>query len=472
MFIQMQGPLFEEVQTSRVFSDSKTFVDAIPLCDPKLILEQFEVSKSPLKTFIQDKFLLPVLSDNKQLKSKTMKQYIENHWSLFTKTFVDSSKFSTLIPLPFPHVVPGGRFRECYYWDSYFTSLGLKNHKPLVENMVNNFAYLIETYGFIPNGNRHYYLSRSQQPWFSHQLELLKDYGYDIGPYSHHLETEYQYWMRGSEAITEREHLVKMDDGSMLNRYWDMKNNPRPESYYEDYQLNVDDVRHLRAACESGWDFSSRWTQDGKTMSKICTCDIIPIDLNCLLYHMETLLAEFAAKIGDLEKMSYFQNAQDSRALAINKYCYNEDEGFFLDYNYKSQSFTPVLSLAGVMPLFVKLATKSQAAKVADNIEKHFLYDGGLVSTLNESKEQWDFPNGWAPLQWIAIKGLKNYGFDKLANEISQRWLKLNDKVFKETHVMHEKYNVVDMTVASGGEYAPQEGFGWTNGIASKLMES
>ena len=155
----------------------------------------------------------------------------------------------------------------------------------------------------------------------------------------------------------------------------------------------------------------------------------------------------------------------------MNKYLWNEEAGFYSDYNFYKQKPTEVLSLAGVYPLFFEISDEARAAKMATTVERLFLKPGGVVSTPFNTGQQWDAPNGWAPLQWITIKGLKNYGFDSLASRITNRWLHLNEEVYKRTFKMLEKYNVEDLSKESGGgEYPTQDGFGWTNGVYLKLL--
>lgn len=138
-------------------------------------------------------------------------------------------------------MVPGGRFREVYYWDSYFTMLGLaeSGHWDKVEYMVANFAAEIDAWGHIPNGNRTYYLSRSQPPFFSFMVSLLATHDGDqvLKTYQPQLEKEYRYWMAGADALapgSADKRAVRMADGALLNRYWDNNDTPRPESWLDD----------------------------------------------------------------------------------------------------------------------------------------------------------------------------------------------------------------------------------------------
>lgn len=287
--VQELSPLYEEVQMSGLFADSKYFVDAVPLQPVADIMAAYTAARSTpdfdLRRFIETHFQLPAEADNSyRSDNKPIHIHLAELWNVLTRT--PDQQAGTLIPLPHPYIVPGGRFREVYYWDSYFTMLGLQVSKrvDLIENMVNNFAYLINTVGFIPNGNRSYYLGRSQPPFFASMvLLLMEEKGEEIlGKYLSPLEKEYAFWMDGlsqlSDTQTTYRRVVRMPDGSVLNRYWDDMDTPRPEAFTEDKHLaessgrNPQEVyRHIRAAAESGWDFSSRWFSDGETMQTIQT---------------------------------------------------------------------------------------------------------------------------------------------------------------------------------------------------------
>ena len=167
-----------------------------------------------------------------------------------------------------------------------------------------------------------------------------------------------------------------------------------------------------------------------------------------------------------------YKTKYTARKKAILKYCWSKERTFFMDYNFRQKKQTDTYSLAGVYPLFFNISDKQQAISVSAKIRSSFLKDGGVISTLNTTEQQWDAPNGWAPLQWITIQGLRNYGSDILANEIKKRWLNLNEKIYTETFRMLEKYNVVNTSLKSGGgEYPTQDGFGWTNGVFQKLSK-
>jgi alpha,alpha-trehalase len=485
------GELFEKVQFGQLFKDSKTFADCIPKFPTDKILANYEDASLDkgfnLQTFINENFVIPpaIISDFQSDTSKIAAEHIDSLWGVLTRQ-PDANTNGTLIPLPYPYVVPGGRFREVYYWDSYFTMLGLQKSERwnLIENMVDNFSYLIKTVGFIPNGNRTYYQGRSQPPFYSLMVKILAD-GKGEGTltkYLPYLQKEYDFWMDGVSTLKEGSlayrRVVQLSDTTYLNRYWDDIPKARPESYKEDIELinslengGETEYRHIRAAAESGWDFSSRWFKDGQYMSTIHTTEIIPVDLNALLYHLEMTLADAYLKNGNTEKSIEYVQRSDNRKKALIHYCWNEKDGFFQDYDFVAKEQTKVASLAAMYPLYFNMVEQYQADSVANVIARNFLQSGGLTSTLNVTNQQWDAPNGWAPLQWISIQGLRNYGHTSLADTIKNRWVNMNVAVYKKTGKMLEKYNVYELGQESGGgEYPLQDGFGWTNGVLLRLL--
>ncbi|MCZ4244715.1 alpha,alpha-trehalase TreF [Pedobacter punctiformis] len=484
--------LFDQVQLGGIYPDGKSFVDALPKKSPTEIMKAYQLQKNAedfnLRHFVDEHFVVP---ENHNVAyasdiSAGIEKHLDTLWGVLKRNpDIISGHQTSLIPLPNAYIVPGGRFREIYYWDSYFTMLGLKEagKKVLIKNMVDNFAWLIRNYGFIPNGNRTYYLTRSQPPFFSLMVQLLaeSDPSVKISDYCDVLEKEYAFWMKGTENLQKGKalnHLVKLKDGSVLNRYYDAGAVPREESYAEDLksaqktlQAKPDFYRNVRSAAESGWDFSTRWFADGKSFGQIITTDLIPVDLNGLLYNLENVIATAYIQKGDATKAKLFSTRAIKRKQAILKYCWNPSLKFFTDYNWKKQQPSKQLTLAATSPLFFKIATNVQAAAVVEKIQADFLKKGGLITTLNKSGEQWDNPNAWAPLQWISIAGMRNYGYNELADTVSNRWINLNVKVFEQTGKLMEKYDAsAPESLGGGGEYPLQDGFGWTNGVLLKLL--
>jgi len=485
------GELFKEVALQRVFPDGKTFVDCVSDSSPAELLQLYEEQRLEedfnLREFIKRHFYLPQHKQDDFVSDNTLaiEDHIEKLWEVLERS-PSSKSCGSLIALPHKTIIPGGRFREMYYWDSYFTMLGLEvsGKHGLIREMVDNFAWQIEQFGYIPNGTRGYFLGRSQPPFFASMLRILErcfPKESILGHYLPVLEKEYAYWMKGAEKLSgpgASLHVVRLADGAILNRFFDENETPRVEMYAEDVELAAasgrkprEFYRHIRAACESGWDFSCRWFADGISLKTVNCANLIPPDLNALLFNMENTLAEAYQMSGESSKSVEILGAAESRRIAMDSVCWSAGEGVYRDFDYAEKKQTGVLSLATVSPLYFKMSSEEQASKVADIIEKRFLQPGGLPCSLVESGEQWDWPNGWAPLQWLAIVGLRNYGHHELANEIKERWISLNIKVYKETGKLVEKYNVVNIDAeGGGGEYPLQDGFGWTNGVLLKLL--
>lgn len=485
---KLYGQLFIDVQANRIFPDSKTFVDCIALFPPAEIVKKYKEEKAKhgfdLRTFVLKYFRLPPKPKTYTSTSKDTRQHIKQLWKVLKRSADTASSGSSLLALPYSYIVPGGRFREIYYWDSYFTMLGLKESGEymMMENMVKNFAHLINTYGHVPNGNRSYYLSRSQPPFFSLMVALLASVkGKQVyTTYAGALRKELSYWTNDTGA-------------KGLSFYRDNLDIPRQESYYEDVmtaeaaalefrkvvryadsnKLNhlLDSIRHdvwhnLRSAAASGWDFSSRWLMNGDSLYNTQVLDIIPVDLNCLLYHLKFSVKRSSSTCNS-EELEMFTNETKKTFRDL---FFNEKLGWYCDIS-KDGKVLDNPTLAGMFPLFFGIADKKDVPRIVDFLEKNFLKPGGAVTSLNITGQQWDAPNGWAPLQWITIIGLENYGYHDLAKQVAQRWVDLNKKVFRSTGRLMEKYDVINLNkLSGGGEYPSQDGFGWTNGVLLALM--
>jgi len=254
-----------------------------------------------------------------------------------------------------------------------------------------------------------------------------------------------------------------------LNRYYDAISKKRPESWGND---NVDThntplfYQNERAECESGWDFSNRFDQKA--------LNYIPVDLNSLLYQYEMLFEKWALLLSKDDEAKYWKEQASKRKILIDKYLWNQEDGMYYDYNFKNGVQSSYKSLAAVYPLWVGLASEDQARSVKTNIVDLFEFDGGVVTSLDKShqKLQWNYPNGWPPLQWITVDSLNKYGYTADAKRIADKWIDLNLKYFDSTGKFLEKYNVVDLTINTTGSYPNQDGFGWTNGVYLKILDT
>ncbi|WMJ71235.1 alpha,alpha-trehalase TreA [Stenotrophomonas sp. 24(2023)] len=489
---QQLQPLFQQVQGAHLFKDQKTFADAVPNAAPASVLQAWQQAQAgageALPQFVATHFTLPAATvAYVPPAGQTLRAHIDGLWPVLTRHSEDVPAHGSLLPLPHPYVVPGGRFREVYYWDSYFTLLGLASSGrwQQVRDMVDNFAWQLDAYGHIPNGNRSYYLSRSQPPFFSLMVDLLATHEGDAAyrRYLPPLQTEHAFWMRGAQGLAPgaaSERVVRLADGSLLNRYWDARAVPRTESWTDDLataaqapqRAPAQVYRDLRAGAESGWDFSSRWLADPSALSSIHTTAIVPVDLNSLLYHLETTLARASRADGQTAQARRFDALAQARRQAINRVLWDSHNGWYGDLDRDSGQLRPALTAAALYPLWLQVARRPQARATAGAVRAQLLRSGGLLTTTVNTGQQWDAPNGWAPLQWIAVEGLQRYGQQGLARQIGVRFLRTVQAVYDRDGKLVEKY-VVDgsATGGGGGEYPLQDGFGWSNGVTLALLD-
>jgi alpha,alpha-trehalase len=478
------GELFDTVQRQQVFPDSKTFADAVPREAPGNIMAAWErehrAADFDLRDFVARHFTVPEVREStyRSRAGEDVCAHIASLWPVLTREPDSPIVGSSLLPLPHRYVVPGGRFQEIYYWDSYFTMLGLEapERRALAADMLANFAHLIDTYGHIPNGNRTYYLSRSQPPFFAAMVAraAMRDGDGVFTRYLPQMLREHGFWMEGAAKLapgTAHRRVVRLRNGTVLNRYWDDRATPRDEAYREDIATaaaakrpRAEVYRNLRAAAESGWDFSSRWLADGHTLATIRTVDVLPVDLNSLMYELERSIARALAIQRD-PAAKHWEQIASQRAQAIRAVFRNEQRHLYTDYLWRENRLSPAVTLAGLYPLYFGVAEAAQAPQTANTLRLTLLRPEGVVPTTLATGQQWDAPNGWAPLVWMTVEGLRRYGEAGLADAITSGWRRENVEVFRRTGKLTEKYDVTGSDDARGGEYPNQDGFGWTNGV-------
>lgn len=387
------------------------------------------------------------------------RSYIDAFWRHLKRSNPKSK--DTLIGLPHPYLVPAYEpdstftFDEMYYWDSYFMVQGMfkkPKYKELVLGILDNQLHLIKEYGMVPNANKTYLLSHSQPPLLtSFIFDVYEAYNLDrrwleqaIG----YAKKEYQtVWMGTKKPF---DHLVH----NGLSRYYDIN------------------VLHDLAEAESGWDMTTRFNRK--------CLDFVPIDLNVYLYKYEQDFARAAEILNKPEEAKEWKQAASKRKKNINSCMWSERRGGFFDYNFKKGTQSLVASLAEYTTLWAGLATKKQAAKLVKNLSR-FEVKGGLATTEDPAfkivlpqkiSAQWAHPNGWAPLHFFVVEGLRRYGYHTEAERIATKWLKTNLDYFNSYNVFLEKYNVVDPTKPPvEGLYPSQTGFGWTNAIFERFCQ-
>ncbi len=372
--------------------------------------------------------------------------YIADYWPRIIRS--NPRPQGTLIGLPRPYVVPsdGAMFQEMYYWDSYFTALGLTGtpHEHLIVDMADNMAWMFRRFGLIPNASRYYFLSRSQPPFFPHLIRLA----YEIKRKED--EAAALIYLRQMMNLADQEYST----------VWRGTQQPHHRMVYAGlsryFDINYLDVL---ASCESGWDHSTRC--DDRWLEHL------PVDLNSILYSNEREFAHAATLLGQTDRARRLEAWAVERAATMQRLMWDEELGAFCDYDYVNQKRSPHLSLAGFYPLWAGLATPAQADRMVRDILPRFRFPGGLVTTLEErAGRQWAYPNGWAPLQWIVVGGLERYGYMDEAKQIMRAWCDLGARVFAASGTLWEKYNVVEeSTHVESGLYGTVTGFGWSNGV-------
>lgn len=469
-------------------------------------------------------------SENFPEKARELAQHLKEIWpTLCRSTPASGTEIpyvqTSVIPLPYPFFVAGGRFREVYYWDTYWIVKGLLacDMKASAMDSVENLLWLVKYVGFVPNANRVYYVNRSQPPLLTAA----------VGQMYEKSESADVDWLRRVVPLLEREyrtftewHASDYKHHPVLSVYRARTVLPRPESWIEDAktvyqakgeQVEINDVRkfdscsilkmdrndpraaelygHLASAAESGWDFSSRWFDPNKGLSSTHTTEIIPVCLNAILIHAEKQLSRFHAILADrktpeddvdhsAQSKTYAENAK-RRANAVNALMWDEQKLFWIDFDITVEKRTDVIAASGLMMLWAEGWPTKWARDDATKFVKNFndncslMQPGGLVATENCSVEQWDCPNMWPPLADFAVTGFENLerafpgcGAKDVAKDIAEKTLRSMYRGWKSSSFMHEKYDGTKDNGArgGGGEYTPQVGFGWTNGVALDFM--
>ncbi|HVS31822.1 MAG TPA: trehalase family glycosidase [Thermoanaerobaculia bacterium] len=409
-----------------------------------------------------------------------------------------------LLYLPRHYIVPGGSFNEMYGWDSYFIQIGLMRdgQEQFAYDMVENALYQVEHYGAVLNANRTYYLTRSQPPFLSRMVLAAFDRNGDRAWLRRALdlvEKYYRYWTSGKKLVD--------GAGAGLSRYYDSGEGPAPEVFVHEadehgrthydrvgefYRTRGGEITEYevaeffdagtdgltprffkadRAMRESGHDPSNRFGHFNAAI-----LDMLPVDLNCLLHQMEVDIAEMHRLLGDREEVSLWQERSARRAAVIDALMWDERDGLYYDFDFRRGSRRRYPYVTTFFPLYAGIAGEEQAARVVASLPL-LERGGGLQTSTEASGNQWDAPIGWAPMQWIAVEGLRRYGYHQEADRISARFLSMILKEFLEHNVVLEKYDVVQRESRVEGTirfgYAANEiGFGWTNAAFVELYEA
>ncbi|KAK0423623.1 hypothetical protein QR680_008240 [Steinernema hermaphroditum] len=525
--IYVDGPILTAVQDAHLYPDSKYFVDMSLKVDPVTTLKNFyELGDSVQKRDVLQKFIDAHFDPP---GSELIESYPED-WVPFPASFLkiedyhlrrwalhlhriwrdlcrrvkedvrDHQELFSLLYVPHPFVIPGGRFREFYYWDSYWILKGLLFSEMFdtAKGMIRNLAYMVDHHGFVPNGGRVYYLLRSQPPLLTpmvYEYYLATgdlEFVQEVLPL---LEKEYEFWETHRSQIY-HDPETKKELFSYFQYRVNMKT-PRPESYREDMELvkdlETDDERHLMwsnvaSAAETGWDFSTRWfAQSGPAMhdmKSIRTTSIVPVDLNAFVCVNARILGSFYEIAGRPDKVHAYQRRYERAKLEMKELHWNETDGIWYDYDIEFGTHSNTYYVSNAAPLYAKCYDDEDDVtprKVYAYLEREGVlsFTKGLPTSLAMgSEQQWDKENAWPPMVHMVIEGFRTTGdpfLMKVAENMATSWLTLSYRSFIQTHAMFEKYNVSAKTeecsAGSGGEYEVQTGFGWTNGVILDLLD-
>ena len=482
--------LYARVESEQLFEDSKSFADAQPLRAPALILRDYRAAipadRAQLAAFVQQNFAPPRSWPELPAATLDLPRFIAALWPLLTRPSLQPPEYSSALGVPFAYAVPGGRLRELHYTESYFMMLGLirDGRRDLAQGVLDDCAALINRFGHVPAGMRTYYLSRSGLPLFYRMIALLypEDAPAGYASYLPELKREYSFWMQGSAGLAPGhsiEHVVALPDGALLNRFWDALGEPRDEAYREDTALAAHSSREAatlyrdrRAAAESGWGLSARWLADPAEPASVQTTALLPIDLNSVLFGLERAIAAGCERRHDQACATEFLARAWHRKQAINRYLWSPAEGAYLDYNWQQGRASSVVSAAMLYPLFVGIASSAQAQSVAMLAWQRLLGAEGLAATSPWGAHPGSSPDVWAPVQWIAVQGLNDYGQQGLARSISERWLGYVRHDFAVTGQLRERFAADGTYAMAGDEGLPEGSLGAAAGVARALLGS
>lgn len=508
---------------ARIYPDSKTFVDLHLRNDEQKTLDLFdellnntndEPSKEDIKQFVEEnfdegkelemwkpddftddpKFLKGIKDERLRKFGKNVHNIWPNLGRQVKQEVIDHPERYSLIPLTNGFIIPGGRFKEIYYWDTYWIIEGLliSDMKETAKGMIENLIELLKILGHIPNGSRWYYEERSQPPLLTAMVALYLRKTKDISFLRKNidaLEDEVEYWFN-TQTVT----FQKNKQMYTLLRYNAPSAGPRPESYHEDFingQLFEDKERReefyvdIKSAAESGWDFSSRWFIDengGNTgnLTNIHTKSIIPVDLNAIFVNAMQNMAYFRGILGNPKKAAVWAIKAKVWRNSINDVLWDEEDGIWHDYDISNGKHRKYFYPTNLAPLWMGVVDKSLVRKYAPKIMDYLKetsgldFPGGVPSSLDRTGEQWDFPNAWPPLVSIvvnALEAMKLTEAKEAAFHVAQTWVRSNMLGFEDTNQMFEKYDAEKPgQVGGGGEYTVQEGFGWSNGVILEFL--
>ncbi|UYL08636.1 alpha,alpha-trehalase [Bdellovibrio sp. SKB1291214] len=482
----LMDPVVDRARELNLWDDFKTLADLSlrtlsssqkeAIAKQTQILRQQQGEKVATKYWIESMYehrreLLPV--QDPTLKSQwTVKspdhratfEHIETMWAELTRQ-TPKDTTSSLIPLPHPLLIPGARFQEGYYWDSYFAFPALlkTGRQDIVKGQVDNFLFLLKNYGLIPNGTRDYYLTRSQPPLISQMVRLVLEHEMAKGE----LSPSTRQWLAEAYPLIKKDYeqfwmnpQTRYDKRTGLNHFWDSSNTPRPERHSSDKETEIAHTfRDVKAEAESGKDFTEAF--EGRAS------EYGAVSLNSILFQVERDLAWMGRLLNkDSIEVQGFETASVARQKAMDKYMWDQSSQVYRDVHLPTLRKSQVVTADTFMPLHYKIASDAQAKGVMSQLVR-LERKGGIMSAEKDTGKQWDAPYGWAPHHFFAISGALKYGYQKEGVRLAGKWVQSVETIYQETGKVIEKIDAVRGGVPheAGDKYPTQDGFLWTNGV-------
>jgi len=394
---------------------------------------------------------------------ETTRRHIDTHWE---QTFRDSRhEAAKEFPLPRPHTVPSTdpTMWLFFYWDTYFTNLGLLRQNRLAQaiNNADNVIHCIEQIGFVPNISVRIALNRSQIPVSAVLFEDIFRHTGDLAwlrrAYAA-LGKEYAFWMALRLAPNDLNTCGTHADPVTLAGFYDVISH-RLVDIPADPVARLQYLRHKMAECEV-WDFNPRFDQRA--------ADFNPVDTNAILFQFENIAGDFARILGLAAEESVWRERAARRRALIDRFLWHEAKGFYFDYDWAHDRAGAVVSAAPYFALWAGACTEAQAAALVRNLplveRAHGLMTCAEGSNTSANTYQWDAPNAWPPLQTAAILGLLRYGYTAEAKRLAEKFVRTCARNLASTGKLWEKYNALTGGIDVADEYKMPQMMGWTAG--------
>ena len=426
-----------------------------------------------------------------------VRSFILENWY---KSKVDSSSWQMpgSIPLPKPFFSIAAHRSIQFYWDTYFTDAGLLEVDSLQQyalNATDNLLSEVDTLGFVPNASEPWGLNRSQTPFLSMMVRDVyektpqKDKMWLKEAY-YTLKKEYSFWTDTSASAIEN-HTTGIPG---LQRFYHHATEKELLTFYDQMKGRFSFPENLSR--QEKLEIASNWLPEAETMDFTPRYDhhcpnFASVDLNSNLYLYEKNFAWMVKEAGlDAGAEPDWDKLADQRKEKINRYLWNPDKGLYMDYDFVNHKFATLPCVVTLYPMWAGIASKEQAEKIVKNLPLFEYAYGVTICAKAEHKHtyQWDYPAGWPPIYYLAVKALDNYGYFQDARRVAAKYLDIltknfldpvpvtaieqnkQDTIRREPGKIYEKYNVTDGNILDN-EYVSRPFLGWTAGVFIYLQD-